>query len=46
MKKLLKMILSVAVLCFGVLSAMAYPDVDESHWAYSQINLQQCLFVL
>ncbi|MBP3821245.1 S-layer homology domain-containing protein [bacterium] len=39
MKKLLKMILSVAVLCFGVLSAMAYPDVDESHWAYSQIKL-------
>ncbi len=38
MNKLLKMILSVAVLCFSVIPAIAYPDVDDSHWAAKQIT--------
>lgn len=39
MNKIFKMILSVAVLFFASIPAMAYPDVDESHWAYPQINI-------
>lgn len=39
MNKIFKMILSVAVLFFASLPVMAYPDVDESHWAYPQINI-------
>ena len=39
MNKFLKMVLSVAVFCFAAVPAMAYPDVDESYWAYPQINL-------
>jgi len=39
MNKFLKMVLSVAVFCLTVVPAMAYPDVDESYWAYPQINM-------
>lgn len=39
MNKFLKTILSVAVFCMAALPVMAYPDVDESYWAYPQINL-------
>lgn len=39
MNKIFKMLLSVAVLFFASIPAMAYPDVDESHWAYPQINI-------
>ena len=39
MNKIFKMILSVAVLFFASLPVMAYPDVDESYWAYPQINI-------
>ncbi len=39
MNKFLKMVLSVAVFCFAAVPVMAYPDVDESYWAYPQINL-------
>lgn len=39
MNKLLKMVLSAVVFCFAAMPVMAYPDVDENHWAYPQINL-------
>lgn len=39
MNKIFKMILSVAVLFLASVPAMAYPDVDESYWAYPQINI-------
>lgn len=38
MKRLLNMLLTVAVLGFCATSAFAYPDVDSSYWAYDQIN--------
>ncbi|MBR1619537.1 S-layer homology domain-containing protein [bacterium] len=39
MNKFLKMVLSVAVFCFTIMPAIAYPDVDENYWAYPQINM-------
>ena len=39
MNKFLKALLSVAVFLLASVPAMAYPDVDESHWAYPQINI-------
>lgn len=39
MNKFLKMILSLAVFLMATGPAMAYPDVDEGHWAFPQINL-------
>ena len=39
MNKFLKMVLSAALFCFTLMPAMAYPDVDESYWAYPQINM-------
>ena len=38
MNNFLKIILSAAVLCFCTIPAMAYPDVDDSHWAAKQIT--------
>lgn len=38
MKKLFKMILSVAVLLLAASPVLAYPDVDNSHWAATQIK--------
>ena len=38
MKNILKLLLSVAFLFMATIPAMAYPDVDESYWAYPQIN--------
>ena len=39
MNKFLKMLLSAAVFCLAAMPVMAYPDVDESYWAYPQINM-------
>lgn len=39
MKNLLKALLSVAVIAFGVMPALAFPDVSKDYWAASQINL-------
>lgn len=39
MKKILKTVLAVAVLCFAVSPVMAFPDVNDDYWAASQINL-------
>ena len=39
MKKLLKGVLSLVVLCFAVAPAIAFPDVNNDYWAASQINL-------
>lgn len=39
MKKFLKTVLSVAVLCFAISPAFAFPDVAEDYWAAPQINL-------
>ena len=38
MKKLLKMILSLAVLLIATSPVLAYPDVDVTHWAAAQIK--------
>ena len=38
MKNILKLLLSCAFLFMSVIPAMAYPDVEESYWAYPQIN--------
>ncbi len=38
MKNILKTILAVAVLAIGTIPAVAFPDVENSHWAASQIN--------
>lgn len=39
MKKFLKGVLSLAVLCFAISPAIAFPDVSNDYWAASQINL-------
>ena len=39
MKNLLKALLSVAVIAFGIMPALAFPDVSKDYWAASQINL-------
>ena len=39
MNKLLKMILLGGIFLMAAMPVMAYPDVDESYWAYPQINL-------
>ena len=39
MNKFLKMLLSATVFCLAAMPVMAYPDVDESYWAYPQINM-------
>jgi hypothetical protein len=39
MKKLLKMMLSVAVLALGIPAMADFPDVSDSHWAAPQIKL-------
>jgi len=40
MKKLLQMMLSLVILAFAAIPAMAdYPDVPDNHWAASQIKL-------
>lgn len=39
MKKFLKTVLAVAILCFAVSPVMAFPDVNDDYWAASQINL-------
>ncbi|MBE7712651.1 MAG: S-layer homology domain-containing protein [Cyanobacteria bacterium SIG26] len=39
MKKLLKMLLSIAILSIGTNATFAYPDVDSTHWAAPQIKL-------
>ena len=39
MKKIFKMLLSIAVIAIGTNSVMAFPDVDNTHWAAAQIKL-------
>ena len=39
MNKIFKMLLSLAILGFAAAPVMAYPDVDDSHWAAPQIKL-------
>ena len=39
MKNLLKMFVSLCVLCFASTQAFAYPDVSDSHWAAKEINI-------
>lgn len=38
MKNILKTLLAVAVLAMGTVPALAFPDVENSHWAAAQIN--------
>ena len=38
MNKFLKMVLSLAVICFSVAPVFAYPDVDSNYWAAKQIT--------
>ena len=38
MKNIFKLLLSIIFVIFTVIPAMAYPDVDTTHWAYQQIN--------
>ena len=39
MKNILKSLLAVAVIAFGIAPAVAFPDVSSDHWAAAQINL-------
>ena len=39
MKNLLKSLLAVAVITFGIAPAIAFPDVTSDHWAAAEINL-------
>lgn len=39
MKKIIKALLSLAVIAFGIIPAMAFPDVSDDYWAAAQINL-------
>lgn len=39
MKKIIKALLSLAVIAFGIVPAMAFPDVSDDYWAAAQINL-------
>lgn len=39
MKKFIKAFLSLAVITFGIMPVMAFPDVSDDYWAASQINL-------
>lgn len=39
MNKFLKVMLLFTAFCLMAVPVMAYPDVDESYWAYPQINL-------
>jgi hypothetical protein len=39
MKNILKTLLTTAVVAFGILPALAFPDVSDSHWAAAEINL-------
>ncbi|MCM1339208.1 MAG: S-layer homology domain-containing protein [Muribaculaceae bacterium] len=39
MKKLVKMLLSLVVLAFGIMPATAFPDVSDNYWAASQIKI-------
>ena len=39
MKNILKALLSVAVVAFGIMPAIAFPDVNSDHWAAAEIKL-------
>lgn len=39
MKKFIKALLSLAVIAFGIVPAMAFPDVSDDYWAAPQIKL-------
>jgi hypothetical protein len=39
MKNILRTLLTTAVVAFGILPALAFPDVSDSHWAASEIQL-------
>lgn len=39
MKNILKALLAVVVTAFGVIPALAFPDVDSNHWAAAEIKL-------
>lgn len=39
MKNILKALLTVVVTAFGVIPALAFPDVDSNHWAAAEIKL-------
>lgn len=39
MKNILKALLSVAVIAFGIIPAIAFPDVNSDHWAAAEIKL-------
>ena len=39
MKNILKALLSLAVVAFGIMPAIAFPDVNSDHWAAAEIKL-------
>lgn len=39
MRNILKAFLSIAVIAFGVMPALAFPDVSDNYWAASQIKI-------
>ena len=39
MKNILKALLTVAVVAFGIMPAIAFPDVNSDHWAAAEIKL-------
>ena len=39
MKNILKALLTTAIVAFGVIPALAFPDVDSNHWAAAEIKL-------
>lgn len=39
MKNILKALLAVAVVAFGIMPAIAFPDVNSDHWAAAEIKL-------
>lgn len=39
MRNILKALLSIAVIAFGVMPALAFPDVSDNYWAASQIKI-------
>lgn len=39
MKNILKALLSLAVVAFGIMPAIAFPDVSSNHWAAAEIKL-------
>ena len=39
MKNILKALLTVAIVAFGIVPTLAFPDVDSNHWAAAEIKL-------